>query len=88
LRTDSCNNLRISIATRIFTCMTTRALVHFLLITFGLTWGLALAFLVFTDAIVSVFGPLSMTNPLFLVAVYAPGIAAFTLVARESGLAV
>ena len=27
-----------------------------------------------------------MTNPLFLVAVYAPGIAAFTLVARESGL--
>jgi hypothetical protein len=34
--------------------MTTRVLVHFLLITFSLTWGLALAFLVFTDAIVAV----------------------------------
>ena len=46
--------------------MTTRVLAHFLIITFGLTWGLALAFLLFTGAIVSVFGPLSMTNPLFL----------------------
>jgi hypothetical protein len=86
LPANSCNNLRDSVATRTFSRMTTRVLLHFLIITFGLTWGLALAFLLFTDAIVSVFGPLSMTNPLFLVAVYAPGIAAFALVVRESGL--
>lgn len=66
--------------------MTIKALIPFLSITFGLTWGLALAFLLFSDAITRIFGPLSMTNPLFLVAVYAPGIAAFTLVIWESGL--
>ena len=66
--------------------MTIKTLTPFLSITFGLTWGLALAFLFFSDAITDIFGPLSMTNPLFLVAVYAPGIAAFTLVIREYGL--
>jgi membrane protease YdiL (CAAX protease family) len=66
--------------------MTTRVLLPFLTISFGLTWGLALAFLLFPDAIVSVFGPLSLTNPLFLLAVYAPGIAAVALVVRNSGL--
>ena len=67
--------------------MTNKTLIWFLLITFGLTWGLALTFVLFSDAIVGVFGPLSMTNPLFLLAVYSPGIAAFALVIRDSGLA-
>ena len=67
--------------------MTNRTLIWFLAITFGLTWGLALVFLFFTDAITTIFGPLSMTNPLFLLAVYSPGIAAFALVIRDSGLA-
>jgi membrane protease YdiL (CAAX protease family) len=65
--------------------MTIKTLIPFLAITFSLTWGLALAFLLFSDAITGIFGPLSMTNPLFLLAVYAPGIAAITLVIRETG---
>jgi membrane protease YdiL (CAAX protease family) len=65
--------------------MTIKTLVPFLTITFGLTWGLALCFVLFSDAIVSVFGPLSMTNPLFLLAVYSPGIAAFALVISQTG---
>ncbi len=65
--------------------MTTKILIPFLTITFGLTRGLALCFVLFLDAIISVFGPLSMTNPLFLLAVYSPGIAAFTLVIHQAG---
>ncbi len=76
----------LSIATKNQQAMTIRTLIPFLSITFGLTWGLALAFLFFSDAIIGVVGPLSMTNPLFLVAVYAPGIAAFLLVIREAGV--
>lgn len=65
--------------------MTIKTLAIFLVITFGLTWGLALTFLLFTDAITSIFGPLGLTNPLFILAVYSPAIAAFALVIRESG---
>ena len=58
----------------------------FLAITFGLTWGLASALLLFPDTLTYWFGPLEMTNPLFLLAVYAPAIAAFTLIGREAGV--
>jgi membrane protease YdiL (CAAX protease family) len=58
----------------------------YLALTFGLTWGLALALLVFPDTLTDLFGPLTMTNPLFLLAVYAPAIAAVILVGREGGL--
>jgi hypothetical protein len=34
----------------------------------------------FTDQVEAVFGPVSGTNPLFILAVYAPGIAAVLLV--------
>ena len=66
-----------------------RYLLPFLVIAFGLTWGLAALFVLFPEPVEAVFGKLSMTNPLFILAVYAPAIAAFLLVwhhGRLSGL--
>jgi membrane protease YdiL (CAAX protease family) len=61
-------------------------LLPFLAVAFGLTWGLATAFVLFPEPIEAVFGELRMTNPLFILAVYAPAIAAFILVAWATGL--
>lgn len=63
-----------------------RMLTPFLLITFGLTWGLGFTFLLFNDQVVALFGEVSMSNPLFILAVYAPGIAGVTVVWRKFGL--
>ena len=64
----------------------TRALALFLLIAFGLAWGLFALFVAFPDRITAVFGPLSASNPLFVLAVYAPAIAALLLVGRYGGV--
>ena len=66
--------------------MTTRSLIPFLAITFGLAWASVGLLILFPDQIASVFGELSARNPLFMLAVYAPAIAAFTLVIRHGGL--
>lgn len=66
--------------------MTTRSLIPFLAITFGLAWASIGLLILFPDQIASVFGELSAKNPLFILAVYAPAIAAFTLVIRHGGL--
>jgi membrane protease YdiL (CAAX protease family) len=66
--------------------MTLRTLIPFLAISFGLTWGIAVALLLFTDQLAAIFGPLTGTNPLFILAVYAPAIAAVFLVWRRFGL--
>lgn len=64
-----------------------RYFVPFLVMTFGLTWGLAAVFVLFPEPIEAVFGELRMTNPLFILAVYAPAIAAFILVLHAGGIA-
>ncbi len=66
--------------------MKTKTLIPFLAITFGLTWGLAATLFLFYDQIVAIFGEVSMTNPLFILAVYAPAIAGVLLVWRTYGL--
>ncbi|GII95141.1 type II CAAX endopeptidase family protein [Sinosporangium siamense] len=66
--------------------MTFRSLRAFLAISFGLTWGIALLLILFTAQIEAVFGELSLTNPLFILAVYAPGFAGVSLVWRHYGL--
>ena len=63
----------------------TRTLIPFLAISFGLTWGLAALLLLFTDQIIAIFGEISMTNPLFILAVYSPGFAGVFLVWRHHG---
>lgn len=60
--------------------MTFRTLGPFLALTFGLAWGIGALFIVFTDQIQAIFGELGYTNPLFILAVYAPGITGVFLV--------
>ena len=66
--------------------MGTRALILFLALTFGLTWGLAALAILFTDQIVAIFGEVGLSNPLVVLAVYAPGIVGVLLVAWHYGL--
>ena len=66
--------------------MPVRTLVPFFVIAFGLTWGLAALLILFTDQIVAIFGEISTSNPLFILAVYSPGIAGMLLVSWHYGL--
>jgi membrane protease YdiL (CAAX protease family) len=58
----------------------------YVLITFGITWGILAAYMCTPDIAVQAFGPLHGSHPLFFAAVYAPAIAALTLVLNFSGL--
>jgi membrane protease YdiL (CAAX protease family) len=66
--------------------MKTKTLIPFLAITFGLTWGIAAVLILFYDQIVAIFGEISSSNPLFILAVYSPGIVGIFLVWRYYGL--
>ena len=66
--------------------MKTKTLTPFLVITFALTWGIAALLILFPDQIVAVFGEITDSNPLFILAVYSPAIAAVFLVWRSYGL--
>ena len=59
----------------------------FFAIAFGLAWTSIGCLILFANELEAVFGPLSAKNPLFILAVYAPAIAAFTLVIRHCGIA-
>lgn len=61
------------------------SLVPFLLITFGLAWGILALFIFFQDQMTSLFGELTGQHPLFFLAVYAPAIAAFIVVIHNGG---
>jgi uncharacterized protein len=62
-----------------------RWLFPFLLIVFGLAWSLFALFIFATDWVVETFGELSGRHPLFILAVYAPAIAALLLVGLAAG---
>ena len=66
--------------------ITTKALLPFTLITFGLAWGLGML-LVTVPQLEQVFGPMSYTNPLFILMVWAPAFAGIGLVLKHHGLA-
>jgi len=66
--------------------MKTKALVPFLAITFGLTWGIAAVLIFFTDQVVAIFGEINSSNPLYILAVYSPAFAGIFLVWRHYGL--
>ena len=63
--------------------MTGRTLIPFLVLSFGLTWGIAALLILFYDQVVSIVGEISMGNPLIILAVYSPGIAGVFLVWRH-----
>ncbi len=58
----------------------------FLAISFGLTWGLAALLFVAYDSITALFGEVSASNPLFILAVYAPLIASIVMVCLRYGV--
>ena len=66
--------------------MTVRTLVPFLVLTFGLSWGIAALLIFFTDQVVAIFGEITNRNPLFILMAYSPGIAGTYLVWRSYGL--
>ena len=59
--------------------MKRRPLLAFFALTFNLTWGLGLCFALFPAQLTAMFGKVSVTNPLFILAVYAPGISAIVV---------
>jgi membrane protease YdiL (CAAX protease family) len=67
--------------------MTFGTLVPFMAIAFGLTWGIFALLIAFPERMAATFGPVGYTNPIFVLAVYSPAIAAFLLVWRHYGLA-
>jgi membrane protease YdiL (CAAX protease family) len=68
------------------TRMTPKALVPFLALAFGLTWGIAALLILFSEQIAAVFGEIGLSNPLVILAVYSPGFAGLFLVWRRDGL--
>lgn len=61
------------------------ALVPFLLVAFGLAWGILALFYFLPDKMTSLFGELTGQHPLFFLAVYAPAISAFIVVIHHGG---
>ena len=57
-----------------------RTLLPFVLISFAMTWGLAALLIWFPDAITEAFGEITASNPVFVLAVYSPGITGIMLV--------
>lgn len=64
---------------------TTKMLKPFLIMAFGLTWGLVALLFVAYDQITAIFGEVSMANPLFILAVYSPLIASTIMVWLKFG---
>ncbi len=66
--------------------MTMRTFWVFTALAFSLTWGIATLLILFPEPIEAIFGELSGTNPLFILAVYSPGFAGVGLVWWHHGL--
>ena len=62
------------------------ALLPFLLIAFGLAWGILALFIFLSKPMTEIFGKLTGNHPLFYLAVWAPAIAAFIVVIHNSDL--
>ncbi|HYI46470.1 MAG TPA: type II CAAX endopeptidase family protein, partial [Actinomycetota bacterium] len=65
--------------------MPVRALRSFFALTFGLSWGMGVLFVIFAEQLETIFGPMGYTNPLFILIVYSPGLAGLYLVWRHYG---
>lgn len=66
--------------------MTTRTLIPFLALAFSLTWGIATLLILYADQIAAIFGEISLSNPLVILAIYSPGFAGLFLVWWYHGL--
>jgi uncharacterized protein len=66
--------------------MRSRPLVVFFVLTFAITWGLGACYALFPVRFEALFGEISNTNPLFLVAVYAPSVSALIVTGYTRGV--
>jgi len=64
-----------------------RSFAPFLLISFGLAWGIIGLYVFLPEHMGAAFGQITGNHPLFYLAVYSPAIAAFALVAHTGGIA-
>jgi membrane protease YdiL (CAAX protease family) len=62
-----------------------RGLGLFFALTFALTWGIAAILVLAPDAVERLFGPIGLSNPLYLLAVYAPAISGVVVAWRRLG---
>jgi uncharacterized protein len=65
--------------------MSIGTVIPFFVMAFGLSWGVAAFALLFAEQLEPILGPIGLTNPLFIVAVYAPAISGIALVLRHYG---
>jgi len=61
------------------------SLLPFLLVTFLTAWSILFLYIFFPEQMAKAFGQLSGNHPLFFLAVYAPAIAAFTIIIAKTG---
>lgn len=57
----------------------------FFTLTFALTWGIAAVLILAPDAVERTFGPIGLSNPLYLLAVYAPAISGLVVASIRLG---
>jgi hypothetical protein len=62
-------------------------LVPFLMIAFGLAWGIIALYILLPEQMAGLFGEISGQHPLFYLAVYAPAIAALAIILYKTGRA-
>ena len=65
--------------------MSLRTVWWFMALAFGLGWGVAALMMVFIDQVEAIFGEMSGTNPVFILVVWSPAIAAIALVWKHYG---
>ena len=64
-----------------------RWLTAYLVLTFGITWGLGSLFIFAPEFVESTFGPAGLGNPIFILAVYSPAISVLIVVGVTGGRA-
>lgn len=65
--------------------LTGRLIRRFFLLTFLIGWGLSILMMIFSEQVEAMFGEIGYTNPVFILVVWSPAIAAFYLVWRNYG---
>lgn len=65
--------------------MKNKYLTIYLVITFGLCWGLASISMIFNDFFTKIFGEASFTNPIVIIALYSPSIAGLVVYGLMGG---
>jgi membrane protease YdiL (CAAX protease family) len=62
-------------------------LLAYFLLTYSITWGLAACLALFPERLAALFGEISLSNPLVLIAVYAPSLSALAVTGITGGAA-